>query len=818
MTFHEGNPYNAPMTQAMQPHDPLLEDLTDPQRQAVTHVQGPLLILAGPGSGKTRVITRRMAHLVLRCGIAPWNILAITFTNKAAGEMRQRMTTLVSERQARAITIATFHSFCARVLRQYGSRIGLPPNFTIYDTSDQERAIKQAIELLQLNSSNFSPGKVLSAISSAKNELMDPEAYARTAYDFFAKHVQKIYRKYQDLLKQNQAVDFDDLLLKTVELMRKDTAALHELRERYQYVLIDEYQDTNHAQFVLAHALMPSGAGSDAPNNLGSANLCVTGDPDQSIYGWRGASIRNILEFEKHYPKATVVRLEQNYRSTGAILAVADRLIQNNQQRKHKALWTDNQQGDKVQSVTCQNEQHEAQWVVEHFQELREKHQLTFGDMAVFYRMNSLSRVIEDALRKAGIPYQIARGTAFYDRKEIKDSLAYLRVLANPADEVNLLRIINTPARGLSDATVKLLQARAVAGEQIMMSVIQSPPQWAGLNSRAQGAVQRFAELLQGLRRLAGLASTSTSTSTFTDADKATTSALIATHDTAHELSLRDFVDRVLTESGLHGHYAKDKTDPDQERLANLSELVNSAQQFETEYEATHRDAPDMLTLSRKLSAYLEQVSLVSDVDAVDAGQGSVTLMTLHAAKGLEFPAVSIIGFEDGLLPHERCNQNPRELEEERRLAFVGITRAMRFLALTHARFRSVFGMIQPTIPSRFLQELPGEHMKAINVARQWDEGGLGSLGIDRRSRIFIRPDPLTGDEQASPEVSPDPSTNPGEGGLVIGCMVRHPHFGLGRVLNVTGTGSQRRAQVKFNTVGLKTLILEHAHLQTVGG
>ncbi len=825
------------MGDASYQNDPLLADLTEPQRQAVTHVQGPLLILAGPGSGKTRVITRRMAHLILRCGIAPWNVLAITFTNKAAGEMRQRMTTLVSDRQARAITIATFHSFCARVLRQYGSRIGLPPNFTIYDTSDQERAIKQAIELLQMNSSNFSPGKVLSAISSAKNELMDPEAYGRTAYDFFAKNVQKIYRKYQDLLKQHQAVDFDDLLLKTVELMRRDAGALHELRERYQYVLIDEYQDTNHAQFVLAHALMPAPApapGSTTPGSANdgistsSANLCVTGDPDQSIYGWRGASIRNILEFEKHYPNATVVRLEQNYRSTGAILAVADRLIQNNQQRKHKALWTDNQQGDKVLCVTCQNEQHEAQWAIEHFKSLRDEHRLTFGDMAVFYRMNSLSRVVEDALRKAGIPYQIARGTAFYDRKEIKDSLAYLRVLANPADEVNLLRIINTPARGLSDATVKLLQARAVAGEQTMMSVISRPQQWVGLNSRAQAAVQRFAALMQGLRKLAGLTATPGSGSA--DDEKANDAPPLLTgppagapvkHSAGHEMTLRDFVDHVLTESGLHAHFAKDKTDPDQERLANLSELVSSAQQFETEYEATHRDAPDMLTLSRKLSAYLEQVSLVSDVDAVDAGQGSVTLMTLHAAKGLEFPAVVIVGFEDGLLPHERSNQNPRELEEERRLAFVGITRAMRFLALTHARFRSVFGMLHPTIPSRFLQELPNEHVKPLNVARQWDAvGDMGLRRLDSYQRRVANTDfssTTDGDGAVSNDHDADGKPSAGSPSIIVGSLVRHPHFGLGRVLNVMGSGQQSRAQVKFNTVGLKTLILEHAHLQSVG-
>ncbi|NJL31676.1 MAG: UvrD-helicase domain-containing protein [Phycisphaerales bacterium] len=349
------------------------------------------------------------------------------------------------------------------------------------------------------------------------------------------------------------------------------------------------------------------------------SNLCVTGDPDQSIYGWRGASIRNILEFEKQYPQAAIVRLEQNYRSTQAILAVADQLIQNNQQRKHKRLWTDNQQGDKVMTVTCMNEQHEAQWVVEHFEKLRQEHKLTFGDQAIFYRMNSLSRVIEDALRKAGIPYQIARGTAFFDRKEVKDALGYLRVLANPADEVNLLRIINTPARGLSDATVKLLQARAVAGGVPILGVIKSPPQWAGLNSKAQGAVERFGKFIDRLRQLAGLAEVASEVQA-ENLPMASPDEHPSTHE--HELTLRDFVDRVLTESGLHEFYAKDKTDPDQERLANLGELVTSAQQFEKEYETEHRDEPDRLTLARKLLAYLEQVSLVSDLDAVEAGRG----------------------------------------------------------------------------------------------------------------------------------------------------------------------------------------------------
>ncbi len=379
--------------------DSLLDDLTAPQRQAATHVEGPLLVLAGAGSGKTRVITRRVAHLVLRVGIPPWNVLAITFTNKAAGEMRERIGKLVSEKQGRALTVCTFHSLCVRILRQHAERVGLRPGFSIYDSSDQQRAIKTALEALDINASNFPPSKVLQTIGGAKNDLVDPEAYAANAHDFYSKMIAKIYRKYQEILTQNQAVDFDDLLLKTAMLLRDHPDALDQLRQRYQYILIDEYQDTNHAQFLIAHALAAQ-----------HQNICATGDPDQAIYGWRGANIRNIMEFEQHFPKATVVRLEQNYRSTGNILAVADALIRNNRQRRHKSLWTENEVGDPVQVVTCSDEQSEARWVVERFKELHEQQQIPWSGMGVFYRINSLSLVMEETLRQAIIPYQIAVG------------------------------------------------------------------------------------------------------------------------------------------------------------------------------------------------------------------------------------------------------------------------------------------------------------------------------------------------------------------------------------------------------------------------
>ncbi|MEM1028526.1 MAG: UvrD-helicase domain-containing protein, partial [Planctomycetota bacterium] len=459
----------------------LLEGLTEPQTQAATHVDGAMLVLAGPGSGKTRVITRRIAYLVKGVGIAPWNILAITFTNKAAGEMRDRVAQLLTERQARATTVATFHSLCARLIRQYADRLGLPPGYSIYDTADQKRAMKQALADLEINTKNFPPASMLGSISNAKNDLLDAAGFAKQADNFYDRTVAKVYTKYESILERNAALDFDDLLLKTVTLLKKHPDVLAELRDKYQYVMIDEYQDTNHAQFMIANALAAE-----------HQNIMCTGDPDQSIYGWRGANIQNILEFEQHYPAAEVVRLEQNYRSTKKILAAADALIANNRGRRHKELWTDNPEGDLVKVVTCADEKQEATWIIEEFQRLHDEEQVAWGQMAVFYRINSLSRVMEETLLKAGLPYQIARGTAFYDRKEIKDAIAYLRVVANPSDEVNLLRVINTPARGISAASVKAMQAFALANHQPIDELLGDPLRVTALNTRAQTSVAKF--------------------------------------------------------------------------------------------------------------------------------------------------------------------------------------------------------------------------------------------------------------------------------------------------------------------------------------
>lgn len=745
-------------------HSDLLADLTEPQRQAVLHVDGPLLVLAGAGSGKTRVITRRIANLILNVGIPPWQVLAITFTNKAAGEMRQRIAKVVSERQARAVTAATFHSLCARLLRDYSKFVDLPSNFSIYDSADQQRAIKQALSDLKLSADHFAPQAVLGQISDAKSSLIGVEAFSKSATDFFTRTVARVYEKYQKTLRHNNAIDFDDLLLMTANLMRKNADVLAALQERFQYILIDEYQDTNHAQFVIASALAAK-----------YKNICATGDPDQSIYGWRGANLNNILDFETHYPNATVVRLEQNYRSTKNILAVADALISHNVKRKHKKLWTENDAGEKVQIVRTDDERDEAQWIVGFLQQANRVNNIPWHGMAVFYRVNSLSRVIEDALRAAGIPYQIVRGTAFFDRKEVKDAVAYLRVLANPSDEVNLERIINTPTRGISDATVAAMQAHAVATQSPLIEVIRHPAQIHSLNTRAVAAVDRFAKLFDKWQIDAGLVEPTSVTQAIAP-------------------SLRRLVESVLMESGLHEFYKNDKTDTEGERFRNLGELLSSAQQFEDDLLADN-DGND-LPVYDKLLRYLERISLVSDTDT-NPENGSVTLMTLHAAKGLEFPVVAMLGLEDGLLPHSRARDNRDEMEEERRLCFVGITRAQQLLALTYTRGRTVFGRFTPTIASPFLRELPRGQTDA---REEVDRNAFPGADASRYSQI----------QEARQAAEEDACEFP------PGTLVRHKVFGVGRVLQVNLAGAQTRARISFDRSGVKTVVLQYANLERV--
>jgi DNA helicase II / ATP-dependent DNA helicase PcrA len=1099
----------------------LLEDLTPPQRQAATHVDGPLLIVAGAGSGKTRVITRRVAYLVHQ-GIVPASILAITFTNKAAGEMKHRVGQVLGrplhdfgKLDQRWPTICTFHSLCLRILRHYADRIGLPANFTIYDSADQTRLIKDALKLLDMSSTNFAPASVHGAISNAKNQLLSPDAYSRQANDFYARQVARIYTKYQQLLTQNNALDFDDLLLRTTDVYRQHPDVLAELQERFQYIMIDEYQDTNHAQYVLAHALalkhrnmcvvgdpdqcLPPGTpirtpggerpieqiaagdlvdsaigwGKSSPMKVGRAmvnpykgklvrirttdgdellatpnHLCfarlrveaslnytclmwkrgvgycigttrgvraskdgelcsglqvranqevadaiwilhasespaecrfyehfysvsygiptmvffvrgrrmemtqdwvdrlyrevdtdaaaqrlmedryldrryphhrpggvtrssggvkdaawsrrhvlftVFGGPrpytvrpwhehriqlvttDQalrqsatgrfnvrdgargtwrietsrkdyddgvalarevkslhedmelisrarlapeksfhfmpashilpgmvvpvdrdgridscivesvswedyegpvydlsipetrnyvaggivvhnSIYAWRGADIQNILDFEKDYPDATVVRLEQNYRSTKTILAIASKLIANNTQRKDKTLWTQNADGERAMVAICQDEYDEARWVTDELQKLHEKGGHAWNEIAIFYRMNALSRVMEDALRRANVPYQIARGVEFYNRKEIKDVLAYSRVVANPNDEVSLARIVNVPTRGLGDQSIKQLQTFAVGNAISLWQALERAGEVSGVSSRAVNSARQFVELVNQWRELA--------------AGNARTNDIFSAKKGPVQTIMEDVFRRSGMEASLKkAHAGEEKGEG---AIENVEQLITSA----AEYDGGNPEGT--------LSEYLSMISLVSDTDHLKDAGGAVTLMTLHAAKGLEFPVVAMIGMEEGVLPHSRARGSPAELEEERRLCFVGITRAQQRLIMTKAAYRTMRGLRERTVTSPFLTEMPPEAMEVTDRTGMAYE--FNGPVPERSGRRFRR-----------------------------GQLVRHPTFGIGRIADINDMGPQTRAIVEFNAAGRKTLILEHARLEAVG-
>lgn len=784
----------------------LLVDLTSPQREAVLHTEGPLLVLAAAGSGKTRVITRRIAYLI-SCGVVPWQILALTFTNKAAGEMRERIHAILgSDQDSRAtkgLTVTTFHALCARLLRRYAEAAGLKPDFTIYDTADQLSLIKSAIAAAQLSTANFQPRSVLSAISNAKNDLIDAEAFAKEAFDFSSKCIAAVYKGYVKSLRQANAVDFDDLLMLVARLLQHDPVVRAECQKRWQYLLIDEYQDTNQAQFLIASLIAGEpagvkgeGAGASGGSGGGKGpNICVVGDPDQAIYGWRGADISNILEFEAHYPAASVIKLGENFRSTESILTCADTLIKFNKQRKHKPLFTSKPGGDKVEANLCRDERHEASVVARW---LKERHDsgTAWREMAIFYRTNALSRVMEEALREKSVPYTIARGTSFYDREEVKNAIGYLRVVANQADSVSLGRIVNVPARGIGDTSYEKAEHISQRTGLPVLEVLRRADSIPELSSRAVNSIKKFVTMLDDW----------TGGGTFMGEKVGST--------------LAELVNRVIQESGLEGMYkaqaASTKNETDAERLDNLAELVSSAAEFEKEYDPT-ADAsldggaasiPPLLALLR---AYLESIALVADADAVDPSQGSVTLMTLHAAKGLEFGAVAMIGLEEGILPHMRSRESEAALEEERRLCFVGITRAMRRLLMTCSKYRTQRGMSERTIPSRFFDELPREH---IVITDQSDVGsGLEGTAWDDESQ-----DQGDHDDFGS---SSSAQTKPRSGGSSLGaefpagCTVRHPQFGVGVVQSATG-GAQPRVTVNFKGIGSKTLVLEYARLTKV--
>lgn len=745
------------------PESELLANLTDAQRQAVTHTDGPLLVIAAAGSGKTRVITRRVAFLMNQ-GVPGESILAITFTNKAAGEMKHR----ISSGSPRPIRdwgrlnqpwpiICTFHSLCLRILKHYSVQIGLAANFSVFDSADQTKLIKEAIKTLELSTDNFAPAKVHAAISNAKNKLIDAESFARGAEDFHDRVVARIFTKYQKLLDANNALDFDDLILRAVQALRDFPALLAELQERFRYILIDEYQDTNHAQYVLAHALA-----------MRHRNICVVGDPDQSIYAWRGGDISNILNFEKDYPDAAVVHLEQNYRSTKTILAIAEKLISNNTQRKENRLWTENADGEKATVLLCANEHDEARAITSEFSALNARG-IPWGKMAIFYRMNALSRVAEDALRRAGIPYQIARGVEFYNRKEIKDVLAYLRTVANPSDEVSLTRIINVPTRGVSDNTVKLLQAHAIGTGRPLWEAMREGGEIPGLSVRATNSLRQFAMMIESLRTIASGKSDGIQFSS------------------GHKGRVQSIMEEVVQKSGLETLLLKE--DPKKENeLANVNELISAAAEYDEE------------NPEGSLDDYLSRVSLVSDADHLKGTGGAVTLMTLHAAKGLEFPVVAIVGLEEGCLPHSRAKENPNDLEEERRLCYVGITRAQERLFLSKAANRTIRGLRERTATSQFLAEMPLEFMNVI------DRAGMGSNWYAQKAAGAKSAHAASGWQE--------PAIDESEFG--VGRKVRHPAYGVGKIVDVSNSGASTRVIVEFPNSGRKNFILEQARLTLV--
>lgn len=735
----------------------LLADLTPAQQEAVAHFEGPLLILAAAGSGKTRVITRRVAWL-LQQGVRASNILAITFTNKAATEMRERVEKLAPGNR---VMIRTFHSLGATLLRQYADRLAIDRNFTIYDTDDRNRIVKNALEASGMDNAKFTPESVGAAISKAKNQLLTPEEFARGNSDYFGKVVAKIYGMYQKKLRESNAMDFDDLLFQPAMALRHNPELRADLDSRFRFVLIDEYQDTNLAQYEIAHYL-----------SIDQRNLCVVGDPDQSIYRWRGSDIRNILDFEKHYPDARVVMLGNNFRSTKAILNAAGHLIEHNTKRKKKPLVTDNPTGDPVRILTFDSGLDEADLAAGQIRKEVDEGRWKYRDFAVFVRMNYLTRTLESAFVKYGVPFQIVKGLAFFDRKENKDVLAYLRLLVNPYDNLSFVRAVNEPARGIGKVSLEHLQSYAEAHEIGLSAACGLVTKIPALKGKALNGLKEFHKLMTELRGLV-------------------------------ELPPHEVIDQVLTRSGYRDMLKNSTDEDDTDRLANVEELITAAKQF-------HQEDP-----ARTLGDFLEQITLASDVDGWNESEDRVSVMTLHTSKGLEFPVVYILAVENGILPHQRSlsSNDDEEVEEERRLLFVGMTRAKKLLNLCHARMRQFRGQDLYAIPSEFLRELPDESIDHVDMSRHagrspahdawrggssiadsaWDETGIPAQG------------PIVG------------ATTPASAGeYFVGQIVQHDSYGIGKVSDLSGFGALRKIKIRFALHGEKTFVADKVKLKTV--
>ena len=733
-------------------NNPFLDGLNPSQRDAVVHSGSPLLIVAGAGSGKTRVLTNRIAYLLAECGVAPYEVMAITFTNKAAGEMRERVATLVGPR-ARSMWVTTFHSACVRILRQEASIAGFSSSFSIYDQADSVRLVTLIGRDLNLDPKRYPPRQIAAMISNAKNELIGPADYTNQAKTHIEEVVAECYALYQKRLRDANAFDFDDLILKTVEVLQRFPEAKARYRSRFRHVLVDEYQDTNHAQYILVRELVGTAADGIQP-----AELCVVGDADQSIYAFRGATIRNILQFEEDYPSARTILLEQNYRSTQNILSAANAVITNNASRKAKNLWSDSGSGSLITGYVAEDERDEAEFVMNEIFRLQSENVSQPGDTAIFYRTNSQSRAFEEVFMRNTLPYKVVGGVRFYERKEVRDFLAYLRVLANPYDEISLRRIINTPKRGIGDKAIEGLEQMGIPLWDALLNAKDAP----GATARATASIEGFAQLMLSLRELV-------------------------------EANVRPSViaEAVLEQSKL-GEELSDSEDPqDEARLENLQELVAVAQEYEEDERLEGEEV--------SIVGFLERVSLVADSDQIPDGEdhgGVVTLMTLHTAKGLEFPTVFLTGMEENVFPHSRSLGDPSEIEEERRLAYVGLTRARKNLYLSRASTRFAFGSPTYNSPSRFLSEIPEEII-------EWKAPEI---------RFKSKPNPMvapTGKRITS-------SSQNANLNLEIGDRVLHQTFGMGTVIALTGAGDKAEATINFGTYGDRRLLLRYAPVEKI--
>ena len=714
----------------------LLESLNPVQRQAVQHADGPLLLLSGAGSGKTRVITYRIAYLLRHHRVSPFNLLAVTFTNKAAGEMKSRLDGLVGVDTTKLIWVSTFHASCARILRRDIERLGFSRSFTIYDTVDQLAVIKEILKDLQMREEMNNPKAVLSQINKAKNDFVTPDEFMQIADGYFEENIAKIYPLYQDYLRENNSLDFDDLIGLTVELFNSCPDVLEYYRNKFRYILVDEYQDTNRGQYLLVHALAKE-----------HRNICAVGDDDQSIYSWRGADINNILDFEKDYPQTTVLRLEQNYRSTQNILSAAYEVVRNNQRRKEKKLWTENGQGGLIDCFEAMDEVDEAKYVIKQIREVRSKG-LKYADCVVFYRINAQSRAFEEALRGANIPYQIVGGVRFYERMEIKDLIAYLRVIVNPDDSISLRRIINVPRRGIGGTTLAKLEDFADDEQIDLFSALRRVDEISTLRVAAKTKIQEFVQLIESF-------------------------------DPARPPV--DIINELLDVTGYLTFLKSGDTIEAMGRVENVSEFISAAARYEgNEPEPT-------------LSGFLELITLVADVDNMDDKSDVVTLMTLHSAKGLEFPIVFMAGVEEGSLPHQRAFADEAELEEERRLCYVGLTRAKERASLSHARTRRIHGIEDYRMPSRFIQEIPPD---LINHVDRFET-------VQRPVVRSYDPDEPDYDVGSSFDYS-------------VGEFVFHPKFGKGKITGISGSGANMRISIRFARGDEKTLVAEYAPLQPI--